>query len=425
VCSNATVIGSIPFTSSGSTSFIVGESYYAHNCSSIGDGSPTAFYEFRGTGECVVASLTSNFASAFGLYSGTCSDSACLLELEAGDDIISWNAERGTLYRLAVGGIRNGTTGDFTLALAPSASCPDVVTNDNCGAAKALNVSAFPLTELGSNALITSQAPEEARNCPIVGTSAKGAWYEIVGDGSCIRISDDLSDFDTILAVYVGPSCDELHCVNENIRSRFRDSTDIEINTIPGLTYYVFIAGQFGNTVEYGITFSQIDTCRKSSFCTLCADGNYPDRNLTWDGETSCSDLERVAANSDVNTESCTLARIIGAEGCGCPTNRNETGICTLCPDGSDPLKGNNTLFGNDLEPTCLSFSNIAAVEGNKTCELLQKRAFYCGCPGIEGCQFCSNGTETVNDLDLPRFIFQGNARYVCTVSIRLSADLF
>jgi len=315
-------------------------------------------------------------------------------------------------YRLAVGSrLPSNASGTFTLALATTDTCPDLPTNKECASAKILNVSSFPLTELGSNQYASSPISPEALSCPAVSSSSKGVWFQLNGDGSCIEISLDLSDFKTLASVYVGPDCDELHCVREETRSQFGDNKRIEIETVPGLNYFIFVGGQFSEDVDYGVTFSKKTTCGASGFCTLCADGNYPNRNLTFDGKT-CAELESQAAFADPVSDDCTLAHIMGAQACGCPANINETGACTICPDGSEPgNESNNTLFGFDTEPTCSSWSRIAAVDGNTTCDFIQTKAFYCECPKAEGCEFCVNGTDPT-ELILPGFIFQGNLRY-------------
>lgn len=237
-------------------------------------------------------------------------------------------------------------------------------------------------------------------------------WLKFVGDGSCIEISADLSEFNTIVAVFVGFGCDELHCVNEHLQSSFGESKNIEIQTRAGLSYFVFVAGQFSRTIDYGVTFSRKPECGEKSFCTICADGNIPNRSLSFDGE-SCQEIEKMAAFAEIDSNDCALANIAGATACGCPTNIFLTGICTICPDGSDPTNKDLPIFGSEGDASCSSWSRVAAVDGNTTCDLIQSRSYYCGCKGVEGCEFCPNGAPPKENLSLPFGIFRTEARYV------------
>lgn len=128
VCSNATKIERLPYITTGNTANVVvpdtnqtTSNHTNSSCSTIDQKSPILYYELAGTG-CVSASLTStSFSASLGLYTGdhcNSSSATCQYETADGDNIVTWLAEEGITYRLAVGSrIASGgsSNGTFTL----------------------------------------------------------------------------------------------------------------------------------------------------------------------------------------------------------------------------------------------------------------------------------------------------------------------
>lgn len=412
-CVNASKIVEFPFIGSGSTDFVYTEGSNASVCSLRGDA-PIVFYELVGTGDCMTASVTADVAHTLTVFSGECEDPICLKESDYDEELVTWRAVANTTYRIAVASQRfSGEAGAYTVAVSPSADCAASPSNVLCETATAVNASELPFFAAGSNELATT-ASKEASNCDLISSGSKGFWYKVTGDGSCLSLAIDLSDFNTVVAVYNGPGCEELHCVNQRLNDGSHED-DLQIQTLAGLTYYVFVGGYYSLSVEFDLEISKTDECSATSqYCTMCADGNYPNRSMTFDG-ASCAEWQRSASFTDASSEDCPFFHIVGSLGCGCPAN--ETGICNLCPDGSNPAAPDAVLFNFDEEPTCGEWSTIPAVDGNTTCGLLQANAFYCGCPGVEGCELCLNGTSPADRL-LPAFLFEGNATCATVESV-------
>jgi hypothetical protein len=127
---------------------------------------------------------------------------------------------------------------------------------------------------------------------------------------------------------------------------------------------------------------------------------------MSYDG-ISCQNWETSAGYADPGSDECLASHIVGAKGCGCITDTAETGICSMCPDGSEPLEKDSVLINFENEPTCLDWSTVPAVDGNDTCTYLSDTyAAVCGCEGVQSCEFCLNNTEPA-DLLLPLFMFR------------------
>jgi hypothetical protein len=140
-----------------------------------------------------------------------------------------------------------------------SLDCPELPQNSQCDSA--VVVSQFPFIDSGSNEG-GRQVSGEALNCPAIRSTFVGVWYKLIGHGSCVTASLELSDFDTALAVYVGPSCDELHCVNQNLDVDIQYTQNISWQAMIGMTYYIFVGSDQNNEVTFRLSLSSV---RKSN----------------------------------------------------------------------------------------------------------------------------------------------------------------
>jgi hypothetical protein len=124
-CTNATVIGSFPFSANadlnGARSVAFGS--FASSCYNVGPSSKGVWYELAGDGSCVNVALQSNFAAGIAVYGGGgCEDLSCAFQsdyLEFGASNITFSTEAGQTYYIFVIGYDNDV-GSFSLDVSVS-----------------------------------------------------------------------------------------------------------------------------------------------------------------------------------------------------------------------------------------------------------------------------------------------------------------
>jgi hypothetical protein len=116
--------------------------------------------------------------------------------------------------------------------------CPD---NDVCD--KATTIDALPFVDFGSNLLATAEAALPT-TCNIVDGSARTLWYEFIGDGSCVSASVVGEDFEAVLALYEGESCEAISCAAQ---TEYDDRGRLSWRSVNGVTYRILVAGAYGS----------------------------------------------------------------------------------------------------------------------------------------------------------------------------------
>ncbi|MEZ5023847.1 MAG: T9SS type A sorting domain-containing protein [Chitinophagales bacterium] len=126
---------------------------------------------------------------------------------------------------------------------------PPAPINDTCGGAIAVSCDdvVFGNTE-------NATADASLGTCVTNLSTAPGVWYVFAGTGDAVEFSlcDDTTDFDTKIGVFEG-SCDALTCVSGNDDACGLASS-VEVNTVIGTDYYVYVTGFGTNTGNFGMT---------------------------------------------------------------------------------------------------------------------------------------------------------------------------
>jgi hypothetical protein len=110
MCTNATAIGSFPFSTSGDIfdASNVGFGGSATSCENVGPSNKGVWYELDGDGSCVNVALQSNFPAGIAVYGGgDCEDLTCAFQsdsLQFGASNYTFSTEAGQTYHILVGG---------------------------------------------------------------------------------------------------------------------------------------------------------------------------------------------------------------------------------------------------------------------------------------------------------------------------------
>jgi hypothetical protein len=110
-CTNATAIGSFPFST---TVNVIGARNVAFessasSCYNVNPSNRGVWYRLEGDGSCVKVALRSNFAAGIAVYkeNGSCQDLACAFQspnLQVGASNYTFSTEAGQTYYFLVGG---------------------------------------------------------------------------------------------------------------------------------------------------------------------------------------------------------------------------------------------------------------------------------------------------------------------------------
>jgi hypothetical protein len=129
----------------------------------------------------------------------------------------------------------------FLFYLAQGGECPPRPSNDRCTNA----------TAIGSFPFSTSTSIVGARNVPFgssasscynVDPSTRGVWYQLDGDGSCVKVALQ-SNFAAGIAVYKGGgSCQDLTCAFQSPYLQV-GASNYTLSTETGQTYYILVGG--------------------------------------------------------------------------------------------------------------------------------------------------------------------------------------
>lgn len=107
-------------------------------------------------------------------------------------------------------------------------------------------ITEVPFEDSGSTvASVVVDLDSQALVCPTIVEGSKGVWYvgESLIDNSCVTISTEGSQLDTVIAVYSG-TCLHLECVAENDdASPLVRSSRVSWTVTSGVLYYVFVGG--------------------------------------------------------------------------------------------------------------------------------------------------------------------------------------
>jgi hypothetical protein len=123
-CTNTTVIGSFPFSTSVN---IVGARNVpfessASSCYNVDASTRGVWYQLDGDGSCVNVTLQSNFAAGIAVYKGFCEELTCAFQspyLQVGASNYTVSTEAGQTYYILVGGF-DDDIGIFSLDVSVS-----------------------------------------------------------------------------------------------------------------------------------------------------------------------------------------------------------------------------------------------------------------------------------------------------------------
>jgi hypothetical protein len=129
------------------------------------------------------------------------------------------------------------------------------------------------------------------------------------------------------------------------------------------------------------------------SSCTFCDTEDQFDPDLEFAG-IPCDQWAFLSVFAPPGDE-CTLLRAAAVKFCGCPTPVEKT--CQLCPHGYDGfLPDQSILFVQDVH--CQDLVGFGSVDGDTTCDFVERFAYTCGCPGvIPGCSLCGQNSAGEN----------------------------
>ena len=193
------------------------------------------------SGTAQIDTLGSDFDTTLAVYIG--SSVEALTNVASNDDgigapgpsLLSFTAEQGVEYRIAVDGY-NGNFGSAALNLR--------VTHDHFADAAQIAGSHAALTDSNSGATVETDEPAhgDAPN----GASLWWTWNAPAG-GSTI-VSTEGSGFDTTLAIYTGSDLTALTLVVENDDARSDLTSQVSFQALQGQTYLIAVDGFDGDT---------------------------------------------------------------------------------------------------------------------------------------------------------------------------------
>lgn len=221
-------------------------------------GAPGVWYTIVGNGQIITASTCdqANYDTKINVYSGSCDTLNCVagnndnFNCSDGSSRVDFVSEAGKTYYIYVNG-NNGQRGDFTLSI----SCNDPSDNDVCS--KAIPISCGDV--IMGNTEFSTSAGVPATDCeagPFDDSLGPGIWYVLTGTGENVTLSTcGEANFDTKIDVFTG-SCDSLVCYagNDDGNGCAGFTSFLNMPTVAGETYYVYLSGFAGATGEFTLT---------------------------------------------------------------------------------------------------------------------------------------------------------------------------
>jgi hypothetical protein len=136
----------------------------------------------------------------------------------------------------------------FLLLLTQGRECPPRPSNDRCTNATAIG--SFPFsTSVNIFGARNVALESSASSCYNVDSSTRGVWYQLDGDGSCVRVALQ-SNFAAGIAVYKenqNNSCQDLTCAFQSPYLQV-GASNYTLSTETGQTYYILVGG-FDNDI--------------------------------------------------------------------------------------------------------------------------------------------------------------------------------
>ena len=193
----------------------------------------------------------SDFDTLLAVYEGP--DVSNLTEVASNDDAgsdsqsrVTFDAVSGTVYRIAVDGY-DGEDGSIMLTLS------GVVAPPNDDFADATVLPGFG-TLLGTNVGATAEAGEPDHAGATGGTSLWWVWT--APSNVAVALDTFGSDFDTLLAVYVGPDVSNLAAVVSNDQAG-GDQSRVTFDAVSGTVYRIAVDGYGGATGAISLTLAK------------------------------------------------------------------------------------------------------------------------------------------------------------------------
>ncbi|MEZ4890428.1 MAG: hypothetical protein R2779_07690 [Crocinitomicaceae bacterium] len=228
--------GAVNLAIGNCTNYTNNEDSEAPGFSSCGSGNNRSdvWFRFTGDGSTVDITCTSNRVAKLAIYT-SCpgsmnSDIACVNVANDGTiSTISLPTTNGTTYYVRI----QKTGGNATVNQAGELC---INTQGVNGCASAINLPCGT-SNLAGTTVGVPQGPVDPASC----ASRYGKWYTFVGDGQQTTISSTASGWDHEMVVYSGTcaSLTNISCNDVGLTSGTETTT---INTINGVTYYVYIA---------------------------------------------------------------------------------------------------------------------------------------------------------------------------------------
>lgn len=245
-------------TVAGSTAGATREPAEPEHAADLGEaGDASVWYTWIAPAEANVDfTLTATFRSVLAAYSGDELGTLERVPAPIAEGRVSFLARAGVPYRIAVAGLK-GESGSFTLdwsatAVPPPPPPPAAPVNDNL--ADALAITGREGSVHGSNVAATLEAGEpdhSGQQPPVNGASVWWSW-QAPATGE-LTFSTEGSGFDTILAVFDGPSFDAVVTVNDDAPGGLTSAVSFLAEA--GRIYYVQVLGWRASTGSVSLSW--------------------------------------------------------------------------------------------------------------------------------------------------------------------------
>lgn len=216
-----------------------------------------------GMTELSLCNEVTDFDTVMAVYTGTALGN--LTQLGSNDEInapagvdcgnasgLMFTATAGTTYRIAVDGYGEDNFGSFRLDLTLTED-PDPPANDNLADAQVLTGLASSTT--GSNVSASFETGEISHygDSP-GGHSVWYSWTAPANGTTDLSLCNDVTDFDTVMAVYTGTALDNLTQLELNDQIDVtegvdcKDASGLTFNATAGTTYLIAVDGYYEDT---------------------------------------------------------------------------------------------------------------------------------------------------------------------------------
>jgi hypothetical protein len=204
--------------------------------------SPGAWYSFTAASTRFVQARVDDFSSKVSVFTGTCDSLQCTAASNVG--MAMWTATAATDYLIFVHG--NGKqTSDFALTILPGGLLrPSAeVTNNACNLALLLSPPTVDNSTLTVGSTMLGLVADVPGCGGLTGSSSKGMWYSVVGNGRGIQAStcDTDTGFVALVTVFQG-DCLNLLCTDGGDQNCGEQSA-VAWYGETGVQYYILIQG--------------------------------------------------------------------------------------------------------------------------------------------------------------------------------------